>query len=227
MTTKKKQLISKNTRSKRGGVITKSGKDTNKRKAIKATRKIKETCGICLEDVNKSDNIPTLPCKHQFHKNCLIEWCKSKHNTAVKCPLCRIDIVDVCKDINPQPDYADIGPRTPPLLTMADLEPDAPPLTMADLDGPMPRSFNNYDEEDEILRNGNVGDLVNYEPNNQQGVVYYKISLLNGEKYLEPIGNYDGYYNDMMGGKKKSNRVNRKSKKNRKKQRNTRNTRRH
>jgi hypothetical protein len=248
--TTRKQLIykkskkSKKTRSKRGGVLTKSGIDTNKRKATKATRKttkpnisieIKETCGICLEHLNKSDNIPSLPCKHEFHKDCLVEWCKSQNNIAVKCPLCRGDIVDVCKDINPQPDYedfapqsppgpppltmADLEPDTPPLtmadlepdtppLTMADLEPDTPPLTMADLelDAPTTHSFNDFGEEEDILRNGNVGDLVNFEPNNQQGVIYYKISLNDGEKYLEAIGDYQGYYDDpnygMMGGKR-------------------------
>jgi len=240
--TTRKQLIykkskkSKKTRSKRGGVITKSGINTNKSKAIKATRKttksiinpeIKETCGICLEHLNKSDNIPGLPCNHEFHKDCLIEWCKSQNNRDVKCPLCRGNIVDVCKDINPQTYYQDFAPQSPsaspppltmadlepdtpprrPPLTMADLEPDTPPLTMADLelDGPTTHSFNDFGEEEDILRNGNVGDLVNFEPNNQEGLVYYKISLNNGEKYLEAIGDINGYYDDpnydMLGGK--------------------------
>ena len=110
---------------------------------------------------------------------------------------------------------ADLEPDTPPRrppLTMADLEPSPPPLTMADLepDGPTTHTFSNYDEEEYILRNGNVGDLVNFIPNNQMGVVYYKISLNNGEKYLEVIGDYEGYYDDpnygMMGGKRRTSR---------------------
>jgi len=231
MTTRKQLIYKKSnksnkfrkTRSKKGGVTTRSETNTTKSTAIKATRKtkksklpeIQESCGICLDYLNKSDNIPSLPCKHQFHKDCLIELCKSQNNRDVKCPFCRGDIVDVCADINPQPDYVGFAPiysDLPPLLTMADLEPDTPlgsPLTMADLepDGPTIRTFNNYDEEEDILRNGNVGDLVNFEPNNQMGVVYYKISLNNGEKYLEAIGDYEGYYDDpnygMMGGKQK------------------------
>ena len=222
----RKQLIyrksnkSKKTLSKRGGVITKSGIDTNKSNAIKATRKttksnisieIKETCGICLEHLNNNDDIPELVCKHQFHRNCLIELCKSQKNRDVKCPFCRGDIVDVCVDINPHSDYEEYVPQilVGRPLTMADLEPDTPhgrPLTMADLelDGPTTHSFNNFDQEADILRNGNVGDLVNFEPNNQQGIVYYKISLNDGEKYLEAIGDYEGYYDDpnygMLGG---------------------------
>jgi len=145
---KRKYKKSKKTSSKRGGVLTNSGIDTNKSQDIEATV---EQCGICLNDLSQS-NIPILPCEHKFHKDCLFEWCKTKNNTAVNCPLCRIDIVDVCKDINPQPDYEGSPPHSPygRRLSMSDFEPDTPPqgppLSMSDFDPPTSMR-DLYDEE--------------------------------------------------------------------------------
>ena len=89
------------------------------------------------------------------------------------------------------------GPPSPPFLTMEDLRVDdrGPPLTMEDLrvDEPVVHSYSNYDEEEGIIRRGNVGDEVDYIPNNQLGYKKYRISLdENGEKYLELIGDIDG-----------------------------------
>jgi hypothetical protein len=101
------------------------------------------------------------------------------------------------------------GPPTPrPFLTMEDLRVDdrGPPLTMEDLrvDEPVVHSYSNYDEEEEIIRRGNVGDEVEYIPNNQLGYRKYKISLdENGEKYLEVIGDI---YGPIGGGKTKKQR---------------------
>ena len=44
-----------------------------------------EDCSICLKVPKEKDIIHTLPCKHIFHKDCIVEWL-SKINT---CPLCR------------------------------------------------------------------------------------------------------------------------------------------
>jgi hypothetical protein len=91
---------------------------------------------------------------------------------------------------------------------MEDLRVDdrGPPLTMEDLrvDEPVVHSYSNYDEEEEIIRRGNVGDEVDYIPNNQLGYKKYKISLdENGEKYLELIGDI---YGPIGGGKTKKQR---------------------
>ena len=58
------------------------------------------TCAICLDRII-SGNVKT-KCKHNFHKKCLIGWCKSQR-TLVKpqCPICRADIKDTCKKIMP------------------------------------------------------------------------------------------------------------------------------
>ena len=45
-----------------------------------------ECCCICLEKFD--DNHVTLPCKHHYHENCILEWFDKKSN----CPLCRMKI---------------------------------------------------------------------------------------------------------------------------------------
>ena len=371
MTTRKyrKSTRFRKTRSKRGGVKTRSGANgiyTKKSSPVKE----KDICPICLEVLKKKDNIPNLPCKHKFHKDCLVLVCNGKNNRNVPCPICRGDITNSCiSDINPLPppthqlshmSFNDLRNMTaeerrqnqnefmrdrrnylarrrraiaretpqqrdqrvtveerleraereerdryfhgvsqahrdqnsrnillrglplpespptrpyyppgspdypPPPLTVEDLrtspspprsppyapnsppypppgyEPNSPPyapgspqydpnsppyvsgspvysppppLTMEDLrTSPSPPgyepatySYSNYDEEDEIVRRGRVGDLVDYIPNNQMGFIHYKISLdENGEKYLEAIGDINGYYNGGKKSRKKS-----------------------
>ena len=92
------------TRSKKGGVKTRSGKDTSKvnKTNIKVIKKSipveeKEMCPICFEEFKKKDNIPKLPCKHKFHKECLFPVCNGKNNRNVPCPMCRGDITFACK----------------------------------------------------------------------------------------------------------------------------------
>ena len=90
---------------------TRSGKDTSKvnktnTRVIKKTSPVKEkeVCPICIEEFKKTDNIPELPCKHKFHKECLVPVCNGKNNRNVPCPMCRGDITDDCKsNINPLP----------------------------------------------------------------------------------------------------------------------------
>jgi len=81
MTTRKykKNRSFRNSRSKKGG-----------------NKKEEEDCPICFEKINKEDNIPKLPCKHKFHKQCLEQVCRRRSNTDVPCPLCRGDISFAC-----------------------------------------------------------------------------------------------------------------------------------
>lgn len=60
-----------------------------------------KTCAICLDRIT-SGNIKT-KCKHNFHKKCLIGWCKSQAHllTVLPCPICRSNIKDTCKKILP------------------------------------------------------------------------------------------------------------------------------
>ena len=49
---------------------------------------IKE-CAICFEDINIDEKIIKLPCKHYYHKLCLLPWI----DISKTCPICRTDIV--------------------------------------------------------------------------------------------------------------------------------------
>ena len=45
------------------------------------------------------------------------------------------------------------------------------------------------------LEEGNIDDLIYYEPDNQEGLAHYKIILKNGEKDLEQIADIYDIYN--------------------------------
>ena len=61
---------------------------------------LKNRCPICLETI-RSNHIKT-KCGHDFHKECLIEWCKNQQKkTNIKCPVCRGDIQETCDKIIP------------------------------------------------------------------------------------------------------------------------------
>jgi hypothetical protein len=65
-----------------------------------SVRGLDSTCAICLEEIT-SENIQT-QCKHNFHKECLLEWCETQRNKSVtKCPICRRDISNTCRRIMP------------------------------------------------------------------------------------------------------------------------------
>ena len=63
-------------------------------KHVKKYSTIKEDkCAICLQKYKGVDIIKEFPCKHIFHKNCILKWIKSSN----KCPLCKYDITN---DVN-------------------------------------------------------------------------------------------------------------------------------
>ena len=63
-------------------------------KHIKKYSSIKEKkCSICLNKYKTSDIIKEFPCKHIFHKTCILKWLKKSD----RCPICKYDI---SSDIN-------------------------------------------------------------------------------------------------------------------------------
>ena len=83
----------KRTRCKKG---TRKNKKTGNCESV-----LDHTCAICLDRII-SGNVKT-KCKHNFHKKCLLGWCKSKEDliTGALCPICRSNIKDTCKKILP------------------------------------------------------------------------------------------------------------------------------
>ncbi|KAJ6645653.1 Protein goliath, partial [Pseudolycoriella hygida] len=48
-----------------------------------------DCCAICIEPYKVTDLIRMLPCRHEFHKNCIDPWLL-EHRT---CPMCKMDIL--------------------------------------------------------------------------------------------------------------------------------------
>lgn len=49
-----------------------------------------DSCGICLEDWQDSDDVRILSCKHVYHQGCVDQWLLQSSNT---CPMCRTTAV--------------------------------------------------------------------------------------------------------------------------------------
>ncbi|KAL3643393.1 hypothetical protein CASFOL_014208 [Castilleja foliolosa] len=48
-----------------------------------------ETCSICMGGPTAGGTVSWLPCKHAFHRHCVVRWLMEK----VSCPLCRHEVV--------------------------------------------------------------------------------------------------------------------------------------
>lgn len=53
-----------------------------------------ETCTICLEVFQASQELLSLECKHYFHPVCIANWLKSKELDLMTCPLCHKHIAN-------------------------------------------------------------------------------------------------------------------------------------
>ena len=97
---KKSNKTFRKSRSKKNGGSgkRKRGTDPSEVKTPKKSKTISENpCPICLDELKNTDNIQKLPCKHKFHKECLMHVCNNKNNRNVKCPICRGDISLACR----------------------------------------------------------------------------------------------------------------------------------
>ena len=66
-------------------------------KHVKKYSTIKEDkCAICLQKYKGVDIIKEFPCKHIFHKICILKWIKNSN----KCPLCKYDITNDVNNID-------------------------------------------------------------------------------------------------------------------------------
>jgi len=46
-----------------------------------------DICVICLEALKPQQAVLDMPCKHDFHKACIIKWLKQ--NESPSCPICK------------------------------------------------------------------------------------------------------------------------------------------
>ncbi|KAI3519507.1 hypothetical protein L1887_08682 [Cichorium endivia] len=53
------------------------------------SRNKEENCVICQENFKFLKRVIMLPCSHQYHSKCIIEWLKHKKN----CPICQKEVV--------------------------------------------------------------------------------------------------------------------------------------
>lgn len=67
----------------------KQGSSTNKNGATvsdtESQRNNKDSCAICLDDLQTGQMVKALACSHKFHSKCINFWLKRK----LKCPLCK------------------------------------------------------------------------------------------------------------------------------------------
>jgi len=42
-------------------------------------------CGICFDEFDQNSHVNSLPCKHFYHKACIVQWLEINN----KCPKCR------------------------------------------------------------------------------------------------------------------------------------------
>lgn len=47
-----------------------------------------QECSVCKENYKLNDNLTVMPCNHNFHEECLVNWLKL-HNS---CPICRMEL---------------------------------------------------------------------------------------------------------------------------------------
>merc|ERR1712110_18486 len=46
------------------------------------------SCAICMQEYKEGDELRVLPCRHEFHTQCVDKWLPMKKI----CPLCRHDV---------------------------------------------------------------------------------------------------------------------------------------
>jgi len=55
------------------------------KKKVKDESNQKDSCAICLDDLQQGQMVKALTCSHKFHSSCINFWLKQK----LKCPLCK------------------------------------------------------------------------------------------------------------------------------------------
>ncbi|PON68223.1 43kDa postsynaptic protein [Parasponia andersonii] len=56
--------------------------------AIAASEELSNVCVVCIEEFVKGEELRELPCKHIYHKDCILTWLKQRNT----CPECRYEL---------------------------------------------------------------------------------------------------------------------------------------
>eukprot|EP00761_Pharyngomonas_kirbyi_P013193 gb/GECH01013220.1/.p1 GENE.gb/GECH01013220.1/~~gb/GECH01013220.1/.p1 ORF type:complete len:310 (+),score=60.79 gb/GECH01013220.1/:1-930(+) len=51
-------------------------------------RMLQQQCSICLDQYDEGDIVITLPCLHQYHRDCVVHWLEMK----AICPICKSNV---------------------------------------------------------------------------------------------------------------------------------------
>ncbi|ORZ00404.1 hypothetical protein BCR43DRAFT_485156 [Syncephalastrum racemosum] len=92
--------------SKRNSIITSDGQILDE-----------DCCVICLEKVDEGDVVRELPCKHDYHQNCIDPWLTTK---CAECPLCKTDYSASPPNSNDKPSETRHEGEIAPLTLEAD-----------------------------------------------------------------------------------------------------------
>uniref|UniRef100_A0A3Q2DNR9 Ring finger protein 24 n=1 Tax=Cyprinodon variegatus TaxID=28743 RepID=A0A3Q2DNR9_CYPVA len=52
-----------------------------------------QICAVCLEEFKQKDELGICPCKHAFHRKCLIKWLEVRK----VCPLCNMPVLQLAQ----------------------------------------------------------------------------------------------------------------------------------
>lgn len=70
-------------------VTTLEEEDLNNLKKFKTDKILEEKCSICMTNIIIDEEVCELPCKHNFHNECVQPWFKQYN---YKCPICRMEV---------------------------------------------------------------------------------------------------------------------------------------
>ena len=74
------------------------------RKLTRAEAREDNNCAVCLEPLRAQQAVLTLPCKHEYHKTCIIKWLKQ--SDAPTCPVCKAPALPPDGALSPYRDHA-------------------------------------------------------------------------------------------------------------------------
>ncbi|KAM9528578.1 RING finger protein 24-like isoform 1-T1 [Salvelinus alpinus] len=76
-----------------------------------------EICAVCLEEFKQKDELGICPCKHAFHRKCLIKWLEVRK----VCPLCNMPVLQLAQQAGNTIDVTVTVPIQQPLPGMENL----------------------------------------------------------------------------------------------------------